>query len=327
MAPRFPGPGRLPQILGWQAFRRSSVTAGTVRPLANHPARPGFIGIAVFLLFLSVSAIPLHARQHHRKVRSEDYGLGFSTEISSPEKEVLQAVEAVVNDGLIEGSKEYNKDKYIEDAHAATSSPLFPEWKEPGKVYYKVRTGVLAPLNFRDSKDEGTLAIRYIVQSKDASKTILRIDAVFVEDFHRTVHPSDGSVEEAESEDIQDHIDTVEAEKKRTEEREKQLQEKLATQSLQREREAEEASALAAAQTSAQTLDQQLNQLRHQAERVVKAPGAQLKSAPFHSASSVKTLEAGAEVVIVVVTTYWYGVETTDGQHGWINRRQLEPLP
>jgi hypothetical protein len=27
------------------------------------------------------------------------------------------------------------------------------------------------------------------------------------------------------------------------------------------------------------------------------------------------------------VTPYWYGVETTDGQHGWIKRQQLEPLP
>ena len=87
------------------------------------------------------------------------------------------------------------------------------------------------------------------------------------------------------------------------------------------------ASALAAVQTSAQTLDQHLETLRHEAARVVKAPGSQLKSAPFHSATNVKSLEAGAEVVILVVTPYWYGVETTDGQHGWINRGQLEPLP
>jgi hypothetical protein len=327
VAARFPGPGRRQQIVRRQAFRRSSLHPGTRATLANRPTWSCFIVFAVFIVFFSASAIPLHAREHDRKLRSEDYGSGFSTEISSPVKEVLQAVEAVVNDGLIEGSKEYNKDKYIEDAHPATSSRLFPDWKEPGTVYYKVRTGVLAPLNFRDSKDEGTLAVRYIVQSKDASKTILRIDAVFVEDFHRTVHPSDGSVEEAESEDIQDRIDTVQAENKRNQERQKQLQEKLATQTLERERQAEQASALAAAQTSAQTLDQQLNQLRHEAERVVKPPGAQLKSAPFRSASSVKTLEPGAEVVIVVVTAYWYGVETTDGQHGWINRRLLEPLP
>jgi hypothetical protein len=279
------------------------------------------------ILLLLWAAPPLHGREHKRKTSSQDYGLGFSTEISSPENEVLQAVEAIVNDGIIQGSKEYNKDKYIENASAATSSPLFPEWKEPGKVYYKVRTGALAPLNFKESKDEGTLAVRYVVQSKDASKTILRIDAVFVEDFHRTVHASDGSVESAECQDVENQIDAVEAEKKQSEELEKQRLTKLAGQDLERKRLADETSALAAAQSSAETLNQHLVALRHQAERVVRAPGGQLKSAPFHSATNVKSLEAGAEVVIVIVTRYWYGVETTDGQHGWINHGQLEPLP
>jgi hypothetical protein len=239
----------------------------------------------------------------------------------------LQAVEAIVSNGIIQGSKEYNKDKYIENASANTASPLFPEWKEPGKVYYKIRTGVLAPLNFKGSRDEGTLAVRYVVQSKDESKTILRIDALFVEDFRHTVHPSDGSVENAECQEVENQIDAVETEKKQSEEREKQRQQKLAGQELERKRLADESSVFAAAQTSAQTLDQHLEYLRHQAERVVKAPGGQLKSAPFHSATSVKSLEAGAEVVIVIVTPYWFGVETTDGQHGWINRGQLEPLP
>jgi len=178
-----------------------------------------------------------------------------------------------VNNGIIQGSKEFNKDQYIEKATAATSSPLFPEWKGPGKVYYKVRASVLAPMHFKDSNDEGTLAVRYVVESKDASKSILRIDAVFVEDFRRTVHPSDGSVESAESQEIQNQIEEVETEKKQSEQSEKQRLEKLAGQELERKRVQEEASALAAARTSAQTLDQHLDSLLHQAERVVKAPG------------------------------------------------------
>ena len=167
--------------------------------------------------------------------------------------------------------------------------------------------------------------MRYVVQAKDESKTIVRIDAVFAEEFLRTVHPSDGSVENAESQDIQDRIDAVETEKKQVAQREKQLQEKLAQQIDKRKKETDEAAALAGAQSSAQTLDQQVESLRHQAERVVKAPGGTLKSAPFQSATNVKSLEAGEEVVIVIVTPYWYGVETTEGQHGWMNRRQLEP--
>ncbi len=283
--------------------------------------------VLFLFLFLQSNLPPLNASEHRRKISTKDYGLGLSTEISAPESRVLEAVEAIVNNGIIQGSKEFNKDKYIEKASAVTSSPLFPEWKEPGKVYYKVRTDVLAPLDFKDSKDEGTLAVRYIVQSKDASKTILRIDAVFVENFHRTVHASDGHVENAESQDIQDHIETAEAEKKQSDESEKQRKEKLARETLERKQQTEVASTLAAAQHSAQTVDQRLDYLRHQAERVVKAPGGQLKTAPFQSATNVKSLEAGAEVVIVIITPYWYGVETTDGQHGWINHAQLEPLP
>jgi hypothetical protein len=322
----FQSPGPMRQIAGWKPFRRLSVAVGTTRSLARRPPRRDHFLIAISILpFLLWIVPPLHGRDHRRKIAAQDYSLGFSTEISSPESEVLQAVEAIVNNGIIQGSKEYNKDKFIENATAAASSQWFPEWKEPGKVYYKVRTGVLAPLNFKESKDEGTLAVRYVVQSKDASKTRLRIDAVFVEHFH--LHPSDGSVENAECQEIENQIDAVQTEKKQREEREKQSQMTLARQALERQRLADEASALAAAQTSAQTLDQHLEWLRRQAERVVKAPGGQLKSAPFRSATNVKSLEAGAEVVILIVTPYWYGVETTDGQHGWINRGQLEPLP
>jgi hypothetical protein len=327
-APGFQSFRHMNQATRWKRFRGMLRAGGECRPADNRSARLKWLTMSLFTaLWLLVAVSPLYGREHKRKVKAEDYGLGFSTEISSPESEVLQAVEAIVNDGIIQGSKEYDKDKYIENASPAASTSLFPEWKGPGKVYYKVRTAVLAPLNFKESRDEGTLAVRYVVQSKDDSKTIVRIDAIFVEDFLHTVHPSDGSVENAECQDIQDHIDAVEAEKRHTEEREKQRQEKFAKQALMRRQEEEEASALAAAQTSAQTLDQHLDDLRHKAERVVRAPGGQLKSAPFRSATKVKSVAAGEEVVILIVTPYWYGVETTDGQHGWIHHGQLEALP
>jgi hypothetical protein len=289
-----------------------------------HASRGLRIAALSVLLFTCV-ALPLNGREH--KKRKEDYGLGFTTEIQAPESEVVGAVEAVVNDGIIQGSKEYNKDKYIENATPAVSSTLFPEWKEPGKVYYKVRTEALDPRGFYESNDIGTLAVRYIVQSKDATKTILRIDAVFVEDFRRTSHPSDGSVENAEYTDIQDHIDAAEQQKKQAAEGERQRQEEIAKQALERKNEEEETLALAQAQTSAHDLEQHVEELRRKVERVVKAPGATLKSAPFHTASNLKSLETGSEVVILIATPYWYGVETEDGQHGWIHRTDLEPLP
>src|SRR6516225_8894035 len=94
---------------------------------------------ALAMLALNL-VLPASAEKHRRK---EDYGIGLTTEIDAPEDEVLQAVQEVVENGMIQGSKEYNKDKAIENASSATSSSLFPDWKEAGKVFYKVRTEVL----------------------------------------------------------------------------------------------------------------------------------------------------------------------------------------
>ena len=276
------------------------------------------------VLWLLCAVQLLGAREHKKK---EDFGEGFSVAIEVPESELLEAVEAVVDDGIIQGSTEFSKDKYIDHATASQSSSLFPAWKEPGKVFYKIREKALAPANFKEAGDQGTVAVRYAVQVGDAGKTILRIDAVFVEDVRRTVHPSNGSVENAEYKDIQDHIDALELQKAQAQEGEKRRQEELAKQALARKAEQDEATALAASQNSIQELKDHVQNLRRQAERVIKAPGAQLKSAPFQSASNLKSLEAGGEVVIVIATPYWYGVETEDGQHGWIHRGQLDSLP
>jgi hypothetical protein len=281
--------------------------------------------VLLLLLFLISLIPPAHGRE--RKTKKEDFGLGFSTEIAAPETEVIEAVKNIVNDGIIQGSKEYNKDKFIEKADSASSSSLFTPWDGPGTVFYKVREKVLSPTSFKESSDEGTLAVRYIVTPKDATRTILRIDAVFVEDFRRVVHPSDGSVESAEYRDIQDRVDAIELDKKETLDAQRHRQEELARQSLEQKKQLEQEAELAAAQGSSDDLEKQVESLRHQVERVIKAPGANLKAAPYHTASTLKSLPAGSNVVILIVTSYWYGIETEDGQHGWIHHSQLEPLP
>jgi hypothetical protein len=73
-----------------------------------------------------------------------------------------------------------------------------------------------------------------------------------------------------------------------------------------------------------QTPEQRLESLRKQVERLVKSPGAPLKSAPFHTASTLQLLSTGTEVLVVISTPYWYGVETHEGQHGWVMRDQVE---
>jgi len=213
----------------------------------------------------------------------------------------------------------------VTGASPADNSPLFPKWVGPGTAYYKVRTNILAPRNFEASADQGTLAVRYVVQPKDSTHSILRIDAVYVENERRTIHPSNGTVETSEFRDIQDHIDGIELKKKQAIEGEKQRQEEIAHRAMEREQQAD-AENVAVAESSSQGLEQRVRDLRQQLERRVRGTGAELKTAPYKTAAGLKTLDPGTQVVILIVTPYWYGVETEDGLHGWLHRDQLGPI-
>jgi hypothetical protein len=295
--------------------------------------------LSVLLLFLV--ALPLAGRDKD-KLR---YGEGLIINIPAPENEVEQVVQDIAQNGIIRGTKEYNRDEYVSGAKAATSSKVFPAWNEGGKVFYKVREHAIDPRNFRDSSDAGTLVVRYVLQAQGEKNTVLRIDALFEEDFRHMVHQSDGSVESAEYKDIHEHIEAIEVMKKQTAEAEAERQEQLVKkQNLAMPSDAPAASALQsppqnvpqAAEGSTnpsapagqappgQTLEEHVKDLRRQVERLVKAPGAPLKSAPFHTASTLQSLTTGTEVLILISTPYWYGIETHEGQHGWILRDELE---
>src|ERR1700730_6509953 len=303
---------------------------------------PVVIVAALALVALSAGAPPLSAREKD----AAQYGEGLIVNVPFPESEVIQAVEDVVQNGIIRGSKEYNKDEYIAGAKAITSSRAFPAWTDGGKVFYKVRTNALDPRNFKNGGDVGTLTVRYVVQPQAEANTVLRIDAVFVEDFRKTVHASNGTVESSEYKDIHDHLEAMELMKKQTAEAQKEKAQQFAKD--QRIAAASAASAAATPQSSTRVpepladaapppgaskgspqilLEQHVQELRRQVERLVKAPGAPLKSAPFHTASTLASLKQGTELLILISTPYWYGVETHDGQHGWIPRDQLEQLP
>jgi hypothetical protein len=320
--------------------------------------------IAGLLLLVLAGAPPLLGRDKDKL----HYGEGLIVNIPLPVSEVEQVVEDVTQNGTIRGTKEYNKDEFVAGAKAATSSRVFPAWDQAGKVFYKIRDGAIDPRNFKDGGDVGTLAVRYVVAAQGEKNTVLRIDALFQEDFRRTFHQSNGSVESAEYKDIQEHLEAIEVMKKQNIEAEKERQEQLPTRrtftipssdraartpSFAPPDEPQEtenrpapgaridpAPASNTAQPSStaqppdvaplvqsapgQTLDERVQNLRKEVERVVKAPGAPLKSAPFHTASTLQSLTTGTEVLILISTPYWYGVETHEGQHGWIMRDQLE---
>jgi hypothetical protein len=308
---------------------------------------PFLLATSIFFA-ISLIATPIHGREKNVL----QYGAGLIINVPLPEPEVAQVVQDVVQNTIIRGTKEYNKDEFISGAVAMTSTPVFPAWQEGGKVFYKVRQHALNPLNFKNSNDVGTLAVRYVVQPQGDKNAVLRIDALFVEDFRHGVHQSNGSVESSEYKDIQDRLQAAELIKKETAEALEAKQEHDARQKFGMSNDttllstpppATLESNVAGASSSnlpssnsgpspswtndsGVSLEQHVADLRHEIERLVKAPGAPLKSAPFRTASTMKSLEPGTEVLILILTPYWYGVETHDGQHGWLRRDQLEEL-
>lgn len=279
-------------------------------------------GTLVAAMSLLGSAPRLCAAGQHDRL-----GPGFGKEFTASLDEVMQALQDVLQDQTIHGTYVFDKERTLTEAKTVESTPLFAPWKGGGKVFYKIRADAIAPRHFLESADQGTIAVRYIVTSVNPERTRLHIDAVFVENSHRTVHQSDGTVESSEGKAIQDRLQALQfAAQEAADAQRRRESIDLAKQTLVRQRE-DETTRLAAAQSSVQDLEQRVNSLRRQLERRIKAPGAALKAAPFHSAANLAALPAYTEVVIVIVTSRWYGVETPDGQRGWVPLDQLESLP
>jgi hypothetical protein len=218
----------------------------------------------------------LNSHQLSAKTKQgENYGGGLSVSVPATEQELLQAVQDVVADGIIQGSKEYNKDEYISGAEVVSQTRVFPKWSGPGQVFYKIKKNALDPRNFKDSGDSGVLAVRYIVQPGDGKSTLLKIEAIFVDDNHHGQHLSNGSVEGAEYKDIQDHLAAMQLKKTEATQEEQRHQQQLAEQELDQKRKQQQIEKTIARGPD-ETLQQHVDRLRHDVERQVKAPGSQL---------------------------------------------------
>jgi hypothetical protein len=300
--------------------------------------RPGFRLVPFFIvLWVVVSAVSLHASD---KKEGLQYGVGLIVNVPYAETDVLKAVDDVVQNGKIRGTKEYNKDEFVGGASAVADSDAFPAWMEGGKVFYKERLHALDPRNFKDSNDVGTLTVRYVVMKQDDKHTVVRINAVFVEEFRHKAHASDGSVENAEYKVITDQLESMQSMRDQAAQAEREKQEaaekkfeanaSVAPPAAVDPPPANASQPLEAAASDAASIDdlkQRVRELKQQTEKRVKSPGTALKSAPFHAATDLQTLKGGAEVLIVITTPYWFGIETHDGQHGWVLRDDLEELP
>jgi hypothetical protein len=350
------------------------------------------------LLALIVGVLAADSPLVAREKDTAPYGEGLIMNVPFPQHEVAQVVQDIVQNGIIRGTKEYNKDEFVSGAVPQPSVKFFPAWTGGGQIFYKVKVHALDPRNFKNSGDMGTLAVRYIVQAQGDKNTVVHINAVFVEEIRHTAHLSNGSVESAEFKDIHDRLDQIALMNAETTEIAREQAEKrnpTTSSPMSSSRDsssAGQASALPHAQESAssqasslqasslqpsssqpasqpsspvtgnstagtsapspaptetamnqepgppvmtysgadgvpQTAEDRVQDLRRQVERAVKAPGGALRSAPFHTASTLQSLPAGTQVLIVVTTPYWFGIETHEGQHGWMLRDDLELVP
>jgi hypothetical protein len=248
--------------------------------------------------------------------------------IEAPVEDVLKAVQEVTQDQIIHGTYSYEKERILYGAHSASSSKAFGAWHGDGQVLYKVADRVLAPRFFKDTGDIGTITVRYIVQQAGPTAATLQIDAVFV-DARNSRHPSLGAVEGSEYTAIQQRLKTIQASKNQPQENVTRYtaSPSAASAAPGESRVTMASSDALGAESNVKELQRRVDSLRHEVELRVRDSGAPLKAAPFRSSATLETLPAQTELLIVVLTPYWYGVETEDGHHGWVHRSQLEPLP
>jgi hypothetical protein len=260
-----------------------------------------------------------------QREQKADLPEGFAIDLKASEADVLKAVDLVAQDTVLHGTQVYSREDELTEAEAATGSTYYGPWTGPGHAFYKIRAKALSPSHFKNSTDIGTITVRYIVLGVAPNRTHLQIDAVFVEDGSKRVHTSDTTVETSEFAEIQSHIVRIQREERQTADLQQRRQLQLAAQSNAKERNAE-AARLKDAESSVQSLQVRLNELQHKAELRVKAQ-ANLKSAPFQHAATLQAIPANSDVLIEIITPYWYGVETVDGHRGWLRHDQVEPIP
>lgn len=252
---------------------------------------------------------------------------GLVREFFGSIEEVRQAALAVLHDHIIHGTLIFDKEPVLTGAEVVPSTPLFDPWEGPGEVYYKIRNDAIAPRHFVDSGDKGIIAVRYVIIPVDANRTRVKVDAVYEETAHRVFHASDGTVEKTEMKEIKDQLEALqEAAAQAADARRRETSAELVRESLIRQRQ-DETSRYSNAQSTEKGLEEQVRALHHELERRVRAPGADLKAAPFQTAATFQTLSAFTDVVVLIVTPHWLGVETPEGQRGWLPEDKLELLP
>jgi hypothetical protein len=258
--------------------------------------------------------------------RKEHYGEGLTVELDAPYDQAVKAVQEIAENGTIQGTWQYKGTNELDGAEPAKSAEGFSEWKGPGVVFYKVRTKALAPQHFYASADQGTVAVRYVVESSGPKTTKLRVDAVFEEDDHHHSHPSDGQVENSEYTAItQKFSEYEEQEKKRGQTA--ALDEQGREVEQLRESLNQETAELNALKLKEQALQKQAAKTLGGEVARVRAASADLKAAPYQASRTVQLLSRGQAVTLLTRAGGWCRVQTGHGEQGWVFHQMLQGVP
>jgi hypothetical protein len=181
----------------------------------------------------------------------------------------------------------------------------------------------LSPEHFDESGDEGTVAVRYVVQPINANSTRLRIDAVFQEDARGTIHPSDGTPENGEFLAIEAKIKDVEEKEAEAKHEASAAVQEQQIGKLQSELDREVAD-LKSIQSKQKDVEQQIADLQRNKAAHIRTSSADLKAAPYTKSKTLQSLTQGDTVTVLLQTPNWYHVLAPNGEQGWIYRMMIE---
>src|SRR6267154_3414763 len=106
--------------------RSNNATSVLAQPWSSGMSTKSDLTFWHLLLIVWVIALPLASPAKDKL----SYGEGLIVNVPMPETEVAPVVEDIAQNGVIRGTKEYNKDEFVAGAKAASSSRLFPAWNE-----------------------------------------------------------------------------------------------------------------------------------------------------------------------------------------------------
>ena len=107
----------------------------------------------ILFLLLPCRGDPSNGREKDKDVLQ--YGEGLIVNIPLPEPEVAQVVEDVVQNTIIRGTKEYNKDEYITASGCRHVDAGFSGMERRRQGFLQSEEAGPDPRNFKDSADVG----------------------------------------------------------------------------------------------------------------------------------------------------------------------------